>query len=73
MTSLSLLATPLEGAQDPICLPSHKGTLLAHVKLFIYQDPQVLLCRAALKDRSFQSVWMPGIPPAQVQNCILLC
>ena len=48
-----------------------KGTLLAHVKLFIHQDPQVLLCKAALKDHSFQYVWMLGIPPAQVQNSAL--
>ena len=52
------------GAQDTICFPSCKSTLLAHVKFVIHQDPQVLLCRAALKDCSFKSVKVPlsGIP-----------
>jgi len=33
-----------DGAQDTICFPSCKSTLLAHVKFVIQQDPQVLLC-----------------------------
>ena len=47
--------------QDTICFLSCKSTLLAHVKLFIHQDPQVLLCRATRKDCSSQSAYMPGI------------
>ena len=57
-----------DGAQDPICFPSCRSALLAHVQLFIHREPQVLLCRAALKDCSYQSVRMPGIPPAQVES-----
>ena len=55
--ALSLLATSSsDGAQDTICFLCCKNTLLAYVKFFIHQDPQVLLCRATLKDCSFQSV-----------------
>ena len=42
-----------DAAQDPICFLCCKSTLLAHGQLFTHQDPQVLLCRAALKDCSF--------------------
>jgi len=37
-----------DGAQNTICFLSCKSTLLAHVKFFILQDPQVLPCRASL-------------------------
>ena len=43
-------------AQDMVGLPDCKCTLLAHVQLLIYQDPKVLLHRAALKELFVQSV-----------------
>jgi len=57
-----------DGSQDAICFSRYKSTLLAHVKFFIHREPQVLLCRATLKDFSPLSVSMPGFPPTQVQN-----
>ena len=36
-----------EATQDTFGLPGCKSTLLAHVWLFIHQNSQVLLCRAA--------------------------
>uniref|UniRef100_A0A8C3L426 Protein phosphatase 6 regulatory subunit 2 n=1 Tax=Chrysolophus pictus TaxID=9089 RepID=A0A8C3L426_CHRPC len=60
-----------DGAQDPICFLTCKSSLLAPVQFSTHQDPQVLLCRAALKHCSFQSVYMPGTPPAQVQPVFL--
>ena len=41
-----------DGAQGTVCFPRCKSTLLAHVKFFIHRDPQILLCRAMLKDCS---------------------
>ena len=38
-----------------------KHALLAHVKLFIHQNPQVLLCRAALNELFSLSVLMSRI------------
>ena len=61
-----------DGAQDTICFPSCKNTLLAHIKFITHQDPQVLLCRAIPKDCSSRSACMPGILLAQVQN-VALC
>ncbi|XP_048790014.1 uncharacterized protein LOC125688256 [Lagopus muta] len=60
-----------DGAQDPICLLSCQSALLAHIQSLVHQDPQVLLCRAALKDRSSQPVQVPGVLPAQMQNLAL--
>ena len=37
-------------AQSTVGLPGCKQTLLAHVQLLVYKDPQVLLRRAALKE-----------------------
>jgi len=50
VTSLALLAEhpSFDAAQDIIGLPSRKRTLLAHIMVFTYQDPQVFLHRAAL-------------------------
>ena len=59
-----------DGAQDTIGLPSCKSTLLAHVKFFIHQGPQLLLHRATLKLFS-QSVYVSGITLTQVKNLAL--
>lgn len=45
----------LEAAQDTVVFPGCKCTLLAHVRFFIHQSPQVLLHRAALC--SSPNVW----------------
>jgi len=37
-------------AQNTVGLLGCKRTLLAHVQLLVYQDSQVLLCRATLKE-----------------------
>ena len=47
------------------------GTLLAHVQLFIHQDLQVLLCRAALSEFFSQSVLISEIASSQVQHIAL--
>ena len=60
-----------DGAQDPICFPSCRNTLLARVQFFIHQDSQVLLCRAALKGCSLQSVYITTSLPAGV--ALMLC
>jgi len=51
-----------------VCLLSSECTLLAHVKLFIHQYPQVLLCRAALNPLITQPVSMFGIAPTHMQD-----
>ena len=43
----------LNAAQNTVGLPGRKRTMLAHVQLLVHQDPQVLLCRAALKEFSW--------------------
>ena len=53
--------------QDTIGLPGCKSTLLAYVQLFIHQDPQVLLHRAALNEFFSQSVLIPQIARAEAQ------
>ena len=58
----------VHAVQDSVHLLSCKCTLLAHVELFVHQNPQVLLCRAALNVFSTQSVHISGIAPAQVQQ-----
>jgi len=37
-------------AQNTVGLPGCKRVLLARVQLLVHQDPQVLFCRAALKE-----------------------
>ena len=44
-----------------------KHTLLVHVELFTYQDPYVLLLRAALSEFFSQSILVSGIVSTQVQ------
>jgi len=39
-----------DAAQDAVGLLGCKSTLLAHVQLFIHQDPQLFLSRTALKE-----------------------
>jgi len=51
-----------DAAQDIVGLPNCKSTLLAQVQLFIHQDPQVLLQRAALYEFS-QFAHMSRIAP----------
>ncbi|GAB0180669.1 cAMP-dependent protein kinase inhibitor alpha [Grus japonensis] len=58
-------------AQDTIGFLGCKCTLPAHVQLFVYQYPYVLLCRAALNPFIFQPVWIPGVALTQVQNLAL--
>ena len=55
-------------AQNTVGFPGCKCTLLVLVQLLIYQDPQVLLHRAALKEIIPQFVLVPGIAPTQVQH-----
>jgi len=38
----------IKAAQDTIGHPGCKSTLLTHVQLFIHENPQILLCRAAV-------------------------
>ena len=47
ITSFTLLATPLL-MQPRILLGGCKCTVLAHMQIFVPQDPQVVLSRAAL-------------------------
>ena len=66
--SLNPLATPL--LMQPrvlVCLHA----LLAHVKLLIYQDTQVLYCSATLKESFSQLVLISGISSNQVQHLAL--
>ena len=51
----------VDAAQDAVALLDFKHSLLAHVELFIYQNPQVLLLRAALDEPFTQPVLMSGI------------
>ena len=55
-------------AQNTIGLLGLKHTLLAHFQLLVHQDPQVLLCRAALKEFFSQSIVISGIATTQVQH-----
>ena len=57
-----------DAAQDTVHLPGCKSTLLAHVQLFVHQDPQILLHRTALCDFFPQSVHIPEIVLTQVQH-----
>ena len=60
-----------DAAQDAVGLLGCKCTLLAHVELFVYQSPQVPLCRAALNEFFSQSVLMFEITLTQVQHLAL--
>jgi len=59
-----------DGAQDRVGLLNCQCALLAHVHLFIHQNPQVLLGRAALNEFS-QSVHTSGIALTQIQHLAL--
>ncbi|KAJ7411542.1 hypothetical protein WISP_102395 [Willisornis vidua] len=54
-----------------VCLLDCKCMMLTHVQLFICQNSQVLLCRAALNELISQTVLMPGIVLTQVQHFAL--
>ena len=45
--------------------------MLAYVKCYICQDPEVLLGRAVLSEFFSQNVNVSGISPTQVQGCAL--
>ncbi|KAK4807044.1 hypothetical protein QYF61_018385 [Mycteria americana] len=60
-----------DAAQDAVGFLGCKHTLTAHVQLFIYQYPQVLLHRAALNPFIPQSLLIWGIALTQVQDLAL--
>ena len=62
-----MLANLLDSTQDTVGFLGCKCTLLADVQLFIHQDTQVLLCRAALEEFFSQSVYTSGIVVTQMQ------
>ena len=61
----------VDAVQDAVGLVGYKHALLALVKIFIHQNPQVLLCRAALNELSTQSVLISEIALTQVQHLAL--
>jgi len=60
-----------DAAQDTVGLLGCKSTQLVHVPLFIHQNPQVLLCRAALNEFFSQSVYVSGNTSTLVQDVAL--
>lgn len=68
ITSLNLLVT-LFIMQLWCCWPSlNKDTLLACGNLTVYQDNQILLCRAASQSVGTQPVLVRGVMPPKVQD-----
>jgi len=61
----------LDAAQDTVGLLRCECTLLAHVKPFLHQYPQVLLGRAALNAFIPEPVLMMGFAPTQMQDLAL--
>ena len=59
-----------DAAQDTVGPLGHKCTLLACINLFIHQNPEVLLHRAALSEFS-QSAHISGIALIQMQQLVL--
>jgi len=57
-----------DAAQDAVGLLGCKCALLAHVKLFVQQDPQDLFCRANLYEFISPSSYISGIILIQVQH-----
>jgi len=57
-----------DAAQDTVCLPGCKSTLLAHIQLFVYQNTQILLHRAAFSEFFSQSLDISGIVLTQAQH-----
>lgn len=47
-----------------------RGTLLAYIQFLVHQNPQILLCKVALKESSL-SVHVAGITPNQLQHSAL--
>jgi len=60
-----------DAAQDTVGLPGCRSTLLAHVQLFVHQNLQVFLIRAALNEFFSQSVDISRIAPTQVEHLAL--
>jgi len=60
-----------DAAQDTVGLLGCERTLLAHVKLFIHQYPQVLLDRATLNTFISQSVLLQEVSPTQMRTLYL--
>jgi len=60
--------TPFDAAQGMVGLLGCKRTLPAHVQLFIYHCPQVLLVRAALKSFIPQPVLILEVALVQGQD-----
>jgi len=58
----------LDAAQDTVDLLGCECTLLAHVRLYIHQHPQVLLSTAALNPFIPQPVFIVGVALTQVQD-----
>ena len=60
-----------DAAQDTVGLLGYKHTLLAHVQLFLYQDTEVLLCRAVFIMFFSRFVQITEIALAPVQHFAL--
>ena len=54
ITSLDLLPTPVDTAQDTVGFLGCKCVLLAHIKLFVHQNSQVFLCSFCLHTSTFR-------------------
>jgi len=61
----------LDAAQDMVGLLGCECTLVAHIKLFIQQYPQVLLSRTALNHIIPQPVLIVGVALTQMQDLAL--
>jgi len=57
-----------DAGQDTVGFPGCECTLLAHVKLFVPQHPQVLLSRAAFNPFIPQPAWISEDAPIKVQD-----
>ena len=65
------LATPFDAVQDTNGLLGFKHILLALIKFFVYQNPQVLLLRVVLNEFFSQSVQIFGIAMIQLLHLAL--
>ena len=70
--SLPAVNTLSNESQDTMWHFCWKGTLLAHVQLGVYQDPQVLFYQPAFQLGSPQYVLVHGVVPPQVQELTFL-
>jgi len=57
-----------DAAQDTVGLLGCKCILLVHVQVFVHQNPQVLLYRAALNEFFSQSLYISEIALTQVKH-----